>query len=433
MSIWENSPAAHESKKLRENIKTDVVIVGGGIAGILIAYKLTQNNIDCIVLEQNKIGMGVTHNTTAKITSQHNLIYDRLIRTMGREKAQKYLIANQQAVNQYAELCANIDCDFEEKDAYVYTLSNPSKIEDEVRAVNSLGFKAEFTDKTDLPFSVKGAVKFKNQAQFNPMKFLYAVAKNLKVYENAKAEIISEKKVRTELAEIACDKIVIASHFPFINTHGIYFMKMYQQRSYVLALEGAPDINGMYIDEAENGLSFRSYKEYLLLGGGGHRTGKQGGGYAKLEADTKHFFPNANIYCKWAAQDCMTLDGIPYIGRYSKGTPDMLTATGFNKWGMTSAMAGSDIICDLIMGKDNEFADVFTPQRFSMNKQFFINTVESVSGLCGLSSKRCTHLGCALHYNKQEHTWDCSCHGSRFDSHGNVIDNPAVKKAKLIR
>ena len=122
----------------------------------------------------------------------------------------------------------------------------------------------------------------------------------------------------------------------------------------------------------------------------------------------------------------MTLDEIPYIGQYSKRTPDTFVATGFNKWGMTNAMVASKILCDLVQGKENRFAEAFSPSRSILRPQLAINALESTIGLLTPTTPRCPHLGCALKYNSAEHTWDCPCHGSRFDEYGNLIDNPAT-------
>ena len=189
-------------------------------------------------------------------------------------------------------------------------------------------------------------------------------------------------------------------------------------------------MDGMYLDAAENGLSFRSYGSSLLLGGGGHRTGKPGRGWTQLEEEARRFYPHAKITHRWAAQDCMSLDGIPYIGRYSARTPSLYVATGFNKWGMTSSMVAANLLTDLILGKKNPYEEVFSPSRNILHPQLGINLMESTRNLLSLSPKRCPHLGCALKWNPQEHSWDCPCHGSRFTEDGRLIDNPATGDLK---
>jgi hypothetical protein len=208
---------------------------------------------------------------------------------------------------------------------------------------------------------------------------------------------------------------------------------MYQHRSYVIALEGAKEVDGMYVDASQNGLSFRNYGKYLLLGGGSHRTGKRGGGWQELESVSNELYPMSKTVYRWAAQDCMTLDGIPYIGRYSKRTTDLYVITGFNKWGMSSSMAGAMVLSDLVVGKRNEFCDLFLPSRSIVHPKLAINAVESLVGLVTPTAPRCPHLGCALKYNKAENSWDCPCHGSRFDESGELLDGPATDSKKNIQ
>ena len=210
----------------------------------------------------------------------------------------------------------------------------------------------------------------------------------------------------------------------------MYFLKMYQHRSYVLALAGAQTVDGMYVDESDKGLSFRNFRDMLLLGGGGHRTGKQGGCWQELEQFAHKYYKGSRVVAKWATQDTMTLDSAAYIGRYSKNTPDVFVVTGFNKWGMTNAMVAADILCDLVQGKQNQYSDVFDPSRTFFHPQLVANVFESTIGLLTPTVPRCSHLGCALKYNKAEHSWDCSCHGSRFTETGELIDNPATADKK---
>ncbi|MDY3929692.1 MAG: FAD-binding oxidoreductase [Clostridia bacterium] len=183
-SVWTADTTLPQFDKLTGEKKTEVLIIGGGLCGILCAYLLQNAGIDYILAEGSRIASGTTKNTTGKITSQHGLIYDKLIRSFGKEKAQMYLNANQDAIREYEILCKNINCDFEKKSAYTYSLKDREKLEKEVEAVNSLGFKAEFTENTELPFKTCGAVCFKDQAQFNPLKFIAELSKNLNIYEN---------------------------------------------------------------------------------------------------------------------------------------------------------------------------------------------------------------------------------------------------------
>jgi len=425
-SIWKKAITRPSFAPLVGTKSTDVLIIGGGIAGLLCAYKLKEAGVDCILVEANEICGGITQDTTAKITLAHGLMYDKMLHRFGEEKAQLYAKAQQKAIDEYTRLCKDIDCDFEKKDSYVYSLTNRKRIEKEVDALKSLGIAAEVSNAGELPFSVAGAVRVKNQAQFHPLKFLYEIAKDLPIYEHSKVVDLLPHKAITNGGVIIFSKLIVATHFPIYNKHGAYFLKLYQHRSYVLALEGTPHVEGMYVDECDKGLSFRKYKNLLLLGGGGHRTGKKGGCWQELEEFAKKHYPKAKIVAKWATQDCMTLDDIPYIGYYSKSTPYTFVATGFNKWGMTNAMVAAKILCDQVQGKGNPYAAVFSPSRSILRTQLAINALESTVGLLTPTVPRCPHLGCALKYNPTEHTWDCPCHGSRFDEFGGLIDNPAT-------
>ncbi|MBE6662863.1 MAG: FAD-dependent oxidoreductase [Ruminococcaceae bacterium] len=430
-SVWKkNAPHVHFDA-LEGNQSTDVLIVGGGIAGILCAYRLKNAGVDCLLAEATEICGGITKNTTAKITIGHGLLYDKLIRRFGKEKARLYLEAQMQAGEEYADLCQRIDCDYEKKDSYVYSLKDRDKLQKEVLALKRLGVKAELSDAKALPFSVAGAVRVKDQAQFHPLKFLYTVAHDLPIYENTKVVELMPNKAITNHGAITFRKLIVTTHFPILNKHGSYYLKLYQHRSYVLALRGVPAIDGMYVDEADTGLSFRMCGDLLLLGGGGHRTGKQGGCWQELEEFAKKYYKNAEVVGKWATQDCMTLDRVPYVGWYAKTTPDLFVATGFNKWGMTNAMVAANILCDLVRGKPNRYAEVFSPSRSMLRPQLAVNAFEATVGLLTPTVPRCPHLGCALKYNRAEHTWDCSCHGSRFTERGELIDNPATDDKRI--
>lgn len=429
-SLWQKSAELPRFDALKHNLKTDVLIIGGGITGILCAYLLKQSGVNCVLAEASRLCSGITKNTTAKITFQHSLIYDKLIRTFGLEAAKLYLQANRSALERYAELCQTIDCDFQRRDSYVYSIDNERKLEKELTALDKIGCGAEFVKQLPLPFPVVGALRIKNQAQFNPLKFLSAISQNLDIYENTEVTELRPKSAVTAHGVISAGKIIVATHFPFVNKHGSYFLKLYQHRSYVLGLENGPDLNGMYIDEDENGLSFRNADNFLLIGGGSHRTGKKGGCWQELEAFSQRHYPDFPVTYRWATQDCMSLDGVPYIGRYSARTPELYVATGFNKWGMTSAMVAASLLTDLVLDRHNPYADLFSPSRSILRPQLAINSIEAIFNLVTPTAPRCPHLGCALKYNPVEHSWDCPCHGSRFTEDGELIDNPSTGDIK---
>lgn len=278
-SIWKNTAQKEEFPPLQGDVRTDVLIIGGGMAGLLTAYRLKQAGAGCLLVEADTVGGGITGSTTAKITSQHGLIYSRIARRYGLEAAGLYLRANEKAMAEYRRLCAGMDCGFQNRDAYVYSLEDGWKLEREMETLSALGFPAELCRGLPLPFPTAGAVKFPGQAQFHPLKFLYALAEDLPIAEHTRVRELRGSTAVTDHGTIRAEKIVIATHFPFLNKHGMYFLKLYQDRSYCLALENAPSFPGMYLDESGKGLSFRSHQGLLLLGGGGHRTGGKSGGW----------------------------------------------------------------------------------------------------------------------------------------------------------
>ena len=429
-SIWTETTQKPKFNSLDGNIKTNVLIVGGGLTGILCAYMLHDAGIDYTLIEANEICSGITKNTTAKITVQHGLIYNKIIGKYGIKAAKLYYKANSEAISHYKNLCKMFDCRFETQDAVVYSTTNKTKISEEHKAYRELGIPSEFVTQIPLPLSIIGAVKIYNQGQINPLEFLYNLSQKLNIKENTRLVEITPDCVKTDRGNICYKKAIIATHFPIINKHGSYFMKMYQHRSYVLALENAKNVSGMYIDENEKGLSFRNFDKYLLLGGGSHRTGKKGGCWHELECFAQKHYPKSRIAYRWATQDCITLDSMPYIGKYSRNTPNLFVATGYNKWGFTSSMVAAEMLCDLVQEKKNEYTELFSPSRSVIHPKLAGNAAEAVFNLLTPTVPRCPHMGCALKYNKYEHTWDCPCHGSRFTSDGKLADNPATQNLK---
>ena len=471
-SLWKDTVLLPRFPELEGDIRTDVLIIGGGLTGILCAWMLEQEGISYVLAEAGEICDGVTGNTTAKITSQHGLIYHKLIGQFGAEKTRMYYEANEKALERYRSLCREMDCDFEEIDNYVYSVDRHRKLEKEMDALRRLGIEADFVPSPQLPFETAGAVRFAHQARFNPLKFVCAIAGDLKIYEHTGIRSFDGKCFGYETicgaagrdtargrengrhawqsgrhGTITAKKVLTATHFPIWNKHGSYFLKLYQHRSYVLALENGPRLNGAYVDERKTGLSFRNYKNFLLLGGGAHRTGSsgkmqrwlsdsawmlqgKGTGWEALEETARKLYPEAKIRYRWATQDCMSLDGVPYIGQYSKNTPDLFVASGYNKWGMTTAMAAAQILCDLVQDRKNPYTSVFSPSRTMLRPQLALNGAQSVLNLLTPTLPRCPHMGCALKWNRQEHTWDCPCHGSRFTEEGKLLDNPANENMK---
>ena len=424
-SIWQKTSKLPQFPSLKGDVKTDVLIIGGGIAGILTAFYLQKKGVDYLLVEKGRIANRTTANTTAKITAQHGLCYNKILKNYGTNITQLYLKANLSALEEYEALCKEIDCDFVKKDNYVYSIDDKNIIEKELDALHQIGYKGIYAKSLALPFEIAGAVKFKNQAQFHPLKFISEIAKDLNIFENTWVFKTDESSAVTNNGKISFKKAVVSTHFPFINNHGLYSLKLYQHRSYAIALENAADIKGMYVDENEKGLSFRNYGDLLIIGGGAHRTGKKGGNWEEIRAFAKNNYKSSKEVAFWATQDCMSLDNIPYIGQYSKNAPNLYVASGFNKWGITGSMVSAKILTDMLTENENPYEKIFDPSRSILKPQLLVNGFESVINLLTPTPKRCPHLGCALKWNKAEHSWDCPCHGSRFSESGKVLDNPA--------
>lgn len=443
-SIWKQQIALPQRNILQEDIHIKNVVIGAGMAGILTAYLLQEQGQEVVVLEANTVASGQTGHTTAKITSQHNLIYAYLIEKFGEEKALQYGRANEKAIQEYERIIQKekIACHFRRCSAYLYTEQEEktAEMENEVQAARLCGIEADFTKETELPFPVAGAVRFHNQAQFHPLEFVKKISEKLTIYEHSRVVRLEDHCVYTEQGMVEAEHVIFACHYPWILTPGYYFLRMHQERSYVLALETEKSMGGMYLGVDTEGCSFRGIEEngkhILLLGGGSHRTGEniEGGKYEMLRKRAKLWYPGSKEQEHWSAQDCMPLDKIPYIGYFSSDIPNWYVATGFGKWGMSSSMVAAEIIRDMILGLENENEEVFAPQRFpvtAMSGNLAENTAKAVKGLSkqlftteGVPSK-CSHMGCKLEKNADEGTWECPCHGSGFTAGGKLLRGPA--------
>ena len=500
-SLWLNEKTKENFPKLEKDLETQVCIIGAGIFGISTAYYLTQKGYNVTILERDKIANRVTGHTTAKITSQHGLIYHYLLSQYGKEFARKYYLANQKSIQEIEKIITQnqIDCDFERQNSCVYTTnqSEIEKIEEELQALKELDIEASKTEKTPLPFEIVSGIEFKNQAQFNPIKYIDGLVKQItdtkgKIFENTicyDVKRVGDSYIcYTENNTVKAKYVVLASHYPFINFPGVYFAKMYQSSSYVIEIDTKSELfDGMYINIQSPIYSFRTAKDgnkkILLLGGGDHKTGENicyKDSYGLLEEKAKQWYPNCEIKYRWSTRDCITLDKIPYIGEFSNTLPNMYVGTGFNKWGMTSSNVAARIITDKIDEKENEYSEVFEATRLNpiVNKDEVKNMVsqtvkslvverieepekvindktslddlkqetgqiiewngekvgvyKDIEGKMFAVKPVCTHLGCILNWNDADKTWDCPCHGSRFDYTGKNLYNPALKDLEKV-
>ncbi|MFC7143081.1 FAD-dependent oxidoreductase [Halosimplex aquaticum] len=487
-SIWMDTSDRTDYGALDGDLRVDTAVVGGGIAGVTTAHELVEAGQSVAVLERGRILDGTTGRTTAKVTSLHGLVYDHLIDHFGVERAQQYADANQAAIEHVADTVDDlgVDCEFGRTSAYTYVDpgGNRRGVRAEVDAARRLGLPASFVEDTDLPYDVGGAVRFDDQAYFHPRKYLLALAAEVAdadgsgVFEETTVHEIDDGdpcRVDTDRGEVVADDVVIASHFP-ISDHALYFSRLTPKRSYVVAarLDGdAPE--GLYYDPEDPYFSVRSHAgedSLVLIGGQDHRTGHGGNTtdrYRKLEREARERFDIESIEYRWATQDYKSIDRVPFVGNAAPQTRDVYVATGFGGWGMTNGTVAGLLLADLICGRDNPWTDVYDPTRFEFGasksdllshnkhamKHLFEGYVEShpdldLSGLAPgeavvaddrddpvavyrdedgevhAVSAVCTHMGCLVSWNDGEESWDCPCHGSRFDVDGAVLDTPAV-------
>ena len=475
---------------LSNNLEVDVCIVGAGLVGISCAYNLINSGFKTIILERDDVCSHVSAYSTAKITSQHNLFYTYLIDSFGMDYAKDYLNANEEAVQRIKNVIKkeNIDCDFSNQDSYVYVYSKKelADIKAEVNSVKSLGFPCEFVENIPFPISSYGAIKFPNQGQFNPRKYALSlcdiiVKNDIEIYSKTvvtKVERDSDGNyiVETPQYTVKAKYVVLATHYPIVNFPGFYFLKMYQSMSYVIAVDTKCELpDGMYINSSIPFYSFRTTpyngKKLLLIAGSDHKTGEKinlENAYKLLEDKAKELYPESEVLYKWCTEDCISLDKIPYIGDFSSIMPNLFVATGFKKWGISFSNVAAKIIADKILGNDNKYEETFKATRLQpvKNREELGNMVKesmyslvinklkgspdtlndvkngegkiveidgkkvgvykNEDGKCFFIKPVCAHLGCELSFNNVEKTWDCPCHGSRYDYRGVLISEPAI-------
>ena len=496
-SYWINSVKTDKNyDKLKKNIVTDVCIIGGGITGISTAYNLLKENLKVVLLEKDKIGYQTTGKSTAKITSQHGLFYKYLKDSKGVDFAKMYYEANEEAIKNIKNIIEkeNIDCDFEEQSSYIIATKQEDiqKIKDEVETVKSFGGNAKYIEKDEINKKLSilnplAAIEFENQAQFNSYKYTIELAKicdssGMEIYENTKAiEIKNDDNSYTIETEDGClisaKYLVVATKYPIINIPGFYFMKMYQSTSYGISMNVKDKLfDGVYITSSNPKISVRMAKDdngyVLIVVGSDHKTGEKidlSNSYKNLENIARKIYSEGEIENYWNTEDCITLDKIPYIGKYSTIWENAYVATGFNKWGITTSNVAASIIADMIMERKNRYEEIFISTRVEpvknrqemgamlketvnslVIKKFVLpeeeqeNLKEGEGKILEIDGEKvgaykdekgriytivpkCAHLGCELTWNNLDKTWDCPCHGSRYEYTGKMIYGPTVK------
>ncbi len=468
----------------------DVCVIGGGIAGVIAAYQLDQAGFSVALVESHQTCGGVTGYTTAKVTSGHRLIYNQLFNDQSPRSAQAYADANQWGLEWIASTAESlaIDCDLERKDMLVFAENSEEleQVQKEFESAKNVGLPVTWAETAGLPFPTLGALRFADQIQFHARKFVLALASKLvasrgRIFENTRALEVNEDRtssqVITDKGTVHAKFVVVASHYPIYDP-AFFIARLAPYRDYAVAAK----INGplpaeMSIGAGESSKSFRTQAspdgDLLIVSGEAHKAGQEPNTkqrYANLENYTRSIFDVESIPYRWSAQDNETPDAMPYIGRITSGSEGCFVITGFNAWGMSTAGFAGRIVADLITGKANEWSEVFDPNRFKgmeSLKSVVSENVNAVKHLIGDKfsdvekkeigslepgqaailkvdgekvaafrdsagvlhsiSPICTHIGCDIGWNSAEETWDCPCHGSRFDIDGRVLHGPAVK------
>ncbi|MDR2736152.1 MAG: FAD-dependent oxidoreductase [Gracilibacteraceae bacterium] len=448
-SLWLQNPPQVYYPPLQGDLTTDVCVIGGGITGLTTAVLLREAGVEVTLIEAREVASGTTGHTTAKITSQHDLIYHTLINRFGHEMAAQYADAQQTAIEEIAAMIQrhNIDCAFERQNAYQFTEDpkNNRALAREHQAALRLNLPAQLLDKTrldnlNLPFRPVHALCYTDQAQFDPVAYTRTLARIFcdlggQIYEQTRAQDILAGEIVHGTGRIFATHIIVASHFPLRNVPGWYFARQYAHRSYIIAVHGAEPFAGMWLSTHKHGHSFRWHNNLLLVGGADHKTGRQSRKphYDLLRDTVRNLYPNSLEVARWSAQDGITGDSIPYVGSYSSLLPGVWVATGFAKWGMTNSMAASIILRDSILEQQNPWSDIFSPKRPTTMNAAWVSLGRVATTATNYTiwpmNKRpvCTHLGCRTRYQTEDGTWECPCHGSRFDAAGVPLDGPAVK------
>lgn len=484
-SVWLESTPATDYPPLNKKLTVDIAVIGAGFTGITCALLLKEAGLSVALIEANRIAEGVSGHTTAKITSQHQLIYRHLLDHFGREHAQRYAQANEQAIQWIRARVEQqgIACDFREASACVFAESDDGlrQLEAELDAARDLHLPASLVTGTSLPFPVKGALCFSNQAQFHPRKYLLALAGGIPgggshLFESTRALDIKTGApctVYTERGVVDAKDVIIATHFP-ITDHSVFSTRMTARRHYAIAFAG-DGLDEMCISAEQPSHSLRTYRSggesLILLIGEAHPTGEGGDTLARfhnLEEYARRRFGEREVKYRWSSQDLRSIDQVPYIGRFSPTSKHLYTATGFNAWGITHATVAAVLLSDLIQGKDNDWRKLYTPARVkpvTSAKPFITQGLRSARHLVAdrltrkphpeylyagegrivrINGKNvaaykdpdgqlftvsaiCPHMGCVVAWNSAERSWDCPCHGSRFSYTGEVLHGPAVK------
>jgi glycine/D-amino acid oxidase-like deaminating enzyme/nitrite reductase/ring-hydroxylating ferredoxin subunit len=490
-SFWIRTTPETDYPALSGTVAADVAVIGAGITGITAAVLLKRAGKTVALIDSKRIVHGASGYTTAKVTSGHGASYSKIRKAFGQEGARTYAEANEAALERIAQFVQEdrIDCDFERRTSYVYAESSDQvpDLRQEAEVERQSGLGAMLVDETPLPFAVPAALRLENQAQFHPRKYLLALAATIPgdgshVFEQSRVERIAHGEpceAGTQQGSVRAADVVIATQLPIVD-RGLYFAKTYPHRSYAVAapIGSAPDPQGMYINMVTPTRSIRTLRDgervFIQVGGNGHKTGEEQDTperYDQLEAFLRQHWPGAgDIEYRWSTQDYMAHDHVPFVGRLRSGADHLYAATGYSKWGMTNGTAAAMIVSDAILGRRNPWGKLFDSKRLprraglgsflrenaSVGFHFVADrftradraTVEELKpgegaivrirsqktaayrdeqGQLHAFSPVCPHLYCLVDWNPAERTWDCPCHGSRYDGEGRAIQGPTTK------
>jgi glycine/D-amino acid oxidase-like deaminating enzyme/nitrite reductase/ring-hydroxylating ferredoxin subunit len=479
-SLWLAEPG-RTYPALDGTVTADVAVVGAGITGLTTALQLKRAGLQVAVVEADRVGHGASGNNTAKVSALQATVYSELTAQHGVATATSYAGANLAGVETVAEIVERegIDCDLRRRPAVTYAIdeSERASVAAEFEAAGDAGLDV-VQESPDLPFPVYGGVRLDDQLSVHPVRYLRGLAAAVdgdgsRILEHSRVRKVRGGRVHTESGTVRAERVVIATHAPLLDRGG-YFARLEAVRSYCVAARlrsGSPP-EALAINAGDPVWSIASAGDLLIVGGQGHPAGERGVDarrYAALEAFAREHWDVAEIAHRWSAQDLYAYDGLPMIGPYLPGSRNLYVATGYRKWGLATATAAAELLTDTITGKDHPWASVFAPYRLSLrgvphlarlNTKVAVDLIgdrlrpaevsdpaavprgearvlrdgldragvyRDEDGVVHAVSLRCTHLGCLLRFNGAETSWDCPCHGSRFDVDGGVLEGPAVK------
>ncbi len=493
-SYWVDSTPDTTHPQLDRDLNVDVAVVGGGMLGITAALMLKRQGAKVALLEGGRLAGGVTAYTTAKVASSHGVHYKPVTSSFGEDGARAYAQAQEAALERMAGFVdeLGIDCDWRRKPSFIYSIDQKERerMEQEYEACKQAGLPVTLvTEAPELPFPIVAAVRYDNQAEFHPRKYLLGLAREIPgdgSYIFERSRVVSAGDGETgrvttdEGYTVTAGDVIVATHFPFMD-RGLYFARQHPERSYALGVwvNGGHDVSGMYLSTESPAHTMRSIPteqgEMLLVGGESHKVGQsdEEERYAKLEGWARQNWDVKEIAYRWSTQDAMPVDGVPFIGKLNPGAKSFWVGTGFRKWGLTNGTAAAVILADRIAGRESPYADVFDSTRVgplagakelirenvNVGRRFFqdhlarpderspgdlapgeggtvrlgarkVGAYRDDTGVLQAVSVVCTHLGCAVAWNAAETSWDCPCHGSRFHYDGTVLEGPAVKDLK---